>query len=173
MFKVVSSGVGEVPGQVAGDALLGALHSFLALGPVGGADISPSLVEPQCVEYAHRLRNAPAQREVVDEGVSHGSRPIDKEEAPQGHRVIVQDPVGTGNLLLEVRDDDPSRSDGEEACPFTHLYWDFLSRNRARFENNPRMSIPLASLRRLSNAVRDDHRRHARAWRKRARDVSG
>ncbi len=68
---------------------------------------------------------------------------------------------------------DPGRSDGEEACPFTHLYWDFLSRNRARFENNPRMSIPLGSLRRLSKAVRDDHRRHARAWRKRARDVSG
>jgi deoxyribodipyrimidine photolyase-related protein len=64
---------------------------------------------------------------------------------------------------------DPKRSDGDEACPFNHLYWDFLARNRARFQKNPRMAIPLASLRRLSKATLDDHRRHARAWRAKAK----
>ena len=44
---------------------------------------------------------------------------------------------------------DPKRSDGEEACPFNHLYWDFLSRNRSRFRKNARMAIPQAALRRL------------------------
>jgi deoxyribodipyrimidine photolyase-related protein len=63
---------------------------------------------------------------------------------------------------------DPKRADGEDACPFNHLYWDFLARHRARFARNPRMAIPLASLRRLSKPVLDDHRRHARAWRTRA-----
>lgn len=63
---------------------------------------------------------------------------------------------------------DPKRSEGESACPFNHLYWDFLARNRARFERNPRMSIPLSSLRRLPKTVLDDHHRHARAWQDRA-----
>ena len=63
---------------------------------------------------------------------------------------------------------DPKRTDGEEACPFNHLYWDFLDRHRPGFEKNPRMSIPLASLRRLSKAVMDDHHLHARAWRETA-----
>jgi deoxyribodipyrimidine photolyase-related protein len=64
---------------------------------------------------------------------------------------------------------DPRRSDGEGACPFNHLYWDFLARHRSRFGGNPRMAIPLASLRRLSKEAMADHRRHARVWRARAR----
>jgi deoxyribodipyrimidine photolyase-related protein len=32
---------------------------------------------------------------------------------------------------------DPKESIGENACPFTTLYWDFLSRNHNRLKKNP------------------------------------
>ncbi len=46
---------------------------------------------------------------------------------------------------------DPKRRTGEDACPFTTLYWDFLDRHRERFGSNGRMRNQLAGLRRLSD----------------------
>ena len=46
---------------------------------------------------------------------------------------------------------DPAKSTGEDACPFTTLYWDFLDRNRDRFAGNPRMAQQIAGLKRLSD----------------------
>lgn len=46
---------------------------------------------------------------------------------------------------------------GDDACPFTTLYWDFLARHREVLEGNHRMARSLANLDRLSDldAVRD------------------
>ena len=55
----------------------------------------------------------------------------------------------------------PDRATGEEACPFTTLYWDFLARNEHRLANNPRMRPALLNLRRLSASDRVEIRRKA------------
>ncbi len=51
----------------------------------------------------------------------------------------------------------PRNRVGEDACPFTTLYWDFLDRHRERLGSNHRMARPLANLDRLSDLeeVRD------------------
>jgi len=49
---------------------------------------------------------------------------------------------------------DPRKSVGEEACPITTLYWDFLSRNRQRLLGNHRMGFQLKNLDRKSNSER-------------------
>jgi deoxyribodipyrimidine photolyase-related protein len=46
---------------------------------------------------------------------------------------------------------DPKKRVGEDACPFTTLYWDFLSRNRERFSKNHRMAQQLAGINRLND----------------------
>lgn len=46
---------------------------------------------------------------------------------------------------------DPKKRIGEDACPFTTLYWDFLTRNRERFSKNHRMAQQLAGINRLSD----------------------
>ena len=43
---------------------------------------------------------------------------------------------------------DPAEATGEEACPFTSLYWNFLDRHQERFSGNPRMNFQLANVRR-------------------------
>ena len=40
---------------------------------------------------------------------------------------------------------------GEDACPFTAGYWNFLSNNAERLKTNHRMSQPMAGLRRLTD----------------------
>ncbi|MFP4004006.1 MAG: cryptochrome/photolyase family protein [Alphaproteobacteria bacterium] len=49
---------------------------------------------------------------------------------------------------------DVRRKEGEKACPFNYLYWDFLIRNRARLEGNPRLAMPYKTLRRMTDAKR-------------------
>ncbi len=52
---------------------------------------------------------------------------------------------------------DPKRRTGDDACPFTTLYWDFLDRHRERFLRNHRMATQVRGLDRLADleAVRE------------------
>jgi deoxyribodipyrimidine photolyase-related protein len=55
---------------------------------------------------------------------------------------------------------------GEKACPFNYLYWDFLGRNAGKLEGNPRMAMPYKTLARMSpdkrQTIRDDAARFFR-----------
>lgn len=43
----------------------------------------------------------------------------------------------------------PANRTGEDACPFTTLYWNFLERHRSLLEANPRMSLQVRNLDRI------------------------
>ncbi|MGQ0846686.1 MAG: cryptochrome/photolyase family protein [Sporichthyaceae bacterium] len=45
----------------------------------------------------------------------------------------------------------PTQRTGEDACPFTAGYWEFLARNEDRLAENARMRQPLQGLRRLAD----------------------
>ena len=49
------------------------------------------------------------------------------------------------NACAECRYD-PKEATGDNACPFTTLYWDFLARHRERFKGNHRMRMHYANL---------------------------
>jgi len=49
---------------------------------------------------------------------------------------------------------DPARRTGGAACPFTTFYWDFLIRNRRRFQKHRRMSLLLRQVHRLADDER-------------------
>ena len=44
---------------------------------------------------------------------------------------------------------------GEDACPYTTLYWEFLDRHRVDLANNPRMTLQLRNLARKSESERE------------------
>jgi deoxyribodipyrimidine photolyase-related protein len=64
---------------------------------------------------------------------------------------------------------DPKQRVGEDACPFTTLYWDVLDRHRGQLAGNHRLNRPYATLRKL----RDLDEVRARADEVRRRLVAG
>jgi deoxyribodipyrimidine photolyase-related protein len=46
----------------------------------------------------------------------------------------------------------PTQATGDDACPFTTLYWDFLDRHREPFAKHPRTALQWRSLERLNEA---------------------
>lgn len=62
---------------------------------------------------------------------------------------------------------DPTAYQGDRACPFTLLYWDFLMRHEARFARHPRTALQWRNLKRLSGSTRREIRQRAEAIRRR------
>ena len=60
---------------------------------------------------------------------------------------------------------DPGQREGERACPYTTLYWDFLMRHEARLARHPRMALQVKNLARLSPAQQQGIRQRAEAIR--------
>jgi deoxyribodipyrimidine photolyase-related protein len=62
----------------------------------------------------------------------------------------------------------PGKATGDDACPFTTLYWDFLDRHRERFWNHPRATLQWRSLERLTDdqraAIRERAGQLRQAW---------
>jgi deoxyribodipyrimidine photolyase-related protein len=61
-------------------------------------------------------------------------------------------------------------STGEDACPFTTLYWDFLDRHEDHLSGNRRMNFQMANLRRKDDDTRAAIRERAEIVRERAAD---
>ena len=61
---------------------------------------------------------------------------------------------------------DPALRTGEDACPFTTLYWDFLARHRARLARNPRTIMQVKNFDLLGETERTAIGRRADALRK-------
>ncbi|WEY37693.1 cryptochrome/photolyase family protein [Paraburkholderia sp. SUR17] len=59
----------------------------------------------------------------------------------------------------------PGERTGERACPFTTLYWDFLLRHDAQLRANPRMTMQLKNLTRITADERASIRARAAAIR--------
>jgi deoxyribodipyrimidine photolyase-related protein len=80
-----------------------------------------------------------------------------------GGRMATKPYAAGGNYIDRMSDYcggcryDRKRRTGDDACPFTTLYWDFLARHAARFGKNPRMARQVAAARQLSDldAVRE------------------
>jgi deoxyribodipyrimidine photolyase-related protein len=58
---------------------------------------------------------------------------------------------------------DPKEKTGDDACPFTTLYWDFLLRNKDKFEKHPRMALQVRNLKRLNDDTKAAITKQARA----------
>ena len=50
---------------------------------------------------------------------------------------------------------DPALREGERACPFTTLYWDFLLRHESRLVQNTRMVLQVKNLARMTEAQKE------------------
>lgn len=60
---------------------------------------------------------------------------------------------------------DPGKRVGEDACPFTTLYWDFLMRQEKKLSGNMRLAMPYRTLARMAEADRNAIRARADAVR--------
>ena len=80
--------------------------------------------------------------------------------------------AASGNYITKMSDYcsncrfKPGEATGDDACPFTTLYWDFLSRNRNRLKSNRRMNFQFKNLDRKDDTERRDIRKHADKLRK-------
>jgi deoxyribodipyrimidine photolyase-related protein len=64
-----------------------------------------------------------------------------------------------GGCFYDVKD-----ATGARACPFNALYWDFIARHAEKFENNPRMAMPVRSWRKMAAEKQKALRHRAASW---------
>ena len=88
-----------------------------------------------------------------------------------GGRMMTKPYAASGRYVDRMSDHcrgcryDPKKRTGEDACPFTTLYWDFLARHRDRFAQNRRMGPILGNLDRMEPDELDEIRARARGLR--------
>jgi deoxyribodipyrimidine photolyase-related protein len=86
--------------------------------------------------------------------------------------VMMTKPYAAGGNYIDRMSDycsgcrfSPHERTGDNACPVTALYWDFLARHREHFADNRRMAMPLRTLERMDGrrlrALRDRAQRFA------------
>ncbi len=61
---------------------------------------------------------------------------------------------------------DPAQRSGDNACPFTTLYWDFLMRHEKALAKNPRMALQVKNVVRLTDAQKQAVHERAAAVRR-------
>ncbi len=66
---------------------------------------------------------------------------------------------------------DPKAATGDDACPFTTLYWDFLDRHHARLKGNRRMGFQVKNWERKGEAERAEITAAAEALKRRLREA--
>lgn len=59
----------------------------------------------------------------------------------------------------------PEKVLGENACPFTSLYWDFLIRHEGSLKNNERMRLQIRNLQRMSSEQRESVQQETQKFR--------
>ena len=67
---------------------------------------------------------------------------------------------------------DPAQSVGNDACPFTTLYWDFLLRHEAWLAGNPRMAFQVKNVARITPEKREFITARAEAHRREIESLS-
>jgi deoxyribodipyrimidine photolyase-related protein len=93
-----------------------------------------------------------------------------------GGGVMTKPYAATGRYVDRMSDHcgrcryNPQARTGEDACPYSTLYWDFLDRNRDRLSDNHRMRLAYRNLDRIDGEELDAIRTRARALRRALRD---
>ena len=59
---------------------------------------------------------------------------------------------------------DVKQREGDDACPFNALYWDFLARNRTKLGNNQRLAMPYRNWDRMDEKTQKSVRKQAASY---------
>ncbi|WP_127846567.1 cryptochrome/photolyase family protein [Psychroflexus aestuariivivens] len=55
-----------------------------------------------------------------------------------------------------------NKKEGDDACPFNNLYWNFLYEKQEHFENNQRMNMMMSMLKKMKKATLNNHLERAK-----------
>jgi deoxyribodipyrimidine photolyase-related protein len=84
--------------------------------------------------------------------------------------------IATGNYIKRMSNYcgacpfDPAKRTGPDACPFTTMYWDFLQRHEKILRSNPRMTLQVRNLEKLSPQEKKAIRKQAEVHRNEVMD---